>query len=1180
MREVREGFKGCTLPYSFENRVLFVREGEFNPPDLIKPKRVEAPHRLPGERKGSKEQQRVEAAMRHLGYKIGEWDTSIPAHNVDHAFQKAMRTPAANLSYNDWRNQQVRNANMRSSMRRQELVRRVMDTALLRLRDTWFCREDPLKRKWDELVKNGCIKEVIPLHHAQSRTWLQKNWANVGVLSAAFFTASSPVNDLCAYYGEEVAFFFAFVEHYNRWLILPAFFGTIIFMYQVSMEPETLDSDALVTYMILISGWATIFLEVWARKQNVLAHLWGVMHIETEDTVRSQFKGETRYNHWISGYESDETKDSFRKRPWSIVNLIFWLGLLFAFQINMTLYKSAFKDDVGDNPGWFGGGVLSISIVTITMQEIFAASYEAVAKWLTRQENFKTESAHTAALGLKLIAFQIANYYLVLMLTAFYGENGTPCIVSSHDKLLFEQCTELEITGYEIPEPGCLAIITPRSEGGVSKVQKERLQSFIDQTVRGMTADEMRNSAYKCINGTTMKDLFLTFFALFIFRLMVGLFRHAVWAPLKTKARLAEEDLKMRASLKSKAIERLTRAKLFINQNHNDAVQKIQDSAPVSKQDMLSKKLAAVASSEEEERNRIFELTRSRGIFGFFQKVKNWLEERKRLRLGEQEAAEAAQHMVIGAIPSHEGLPALDISPQEKMKNEMEKALRTISFDHSEPGRESKRSHHNTFHEFNRVVVQFGYIGYFSGAFPAATLLAWLYNINEVRIEARKMVNYCKRPLVFRVKRVLVWVTALNFVAYTGMIVNILMLGLSSFSLRKLLQQTETDSTFTYFPHLHERGSVDLSANIVEEETSGAAGSALSKPVQKEWGMLSEMSDRGRDFEGRVEMLWCMIAMEHALFFVKLLVATVISDVPGWVKEAQMGIKQFRRKKELEKAFQFNDEDDSGLDVGIISGAMAVDLKSAIEQANIDKTMLEMELPPKERAAKPQRILSLESILLRQLKVDERGLPLMLDEAVQKHNKQVVATESAKRNLASGKSGSVREQDIAFHQKASDLVRTPLAEVTVHVVEAVRPHTFQIETLADDNFLYVTLSIASQEEYAGTTARTAMCEARPNLSFAPVSVEVYHYPAELKVELLSWAGAGAAPRTVAATSVFVTASPFDVDSSSFTIRLDTPQDHWYAFPIALHIYKSPVFSSVRCPDNNGLQVVSRVGHRI
>ena len=27
--QVREGFKGCTLPYSFDNRVLFVREGEF-----------------------------------------------------------------------------------------------------------------------------------------------------------------------------------------------------------------------------------------------------------------------------------------------------------------------------------------------------------------------------------------------------------------------------------------------------------------------------------------------------------------------------------------------------------------------------------------------------------------------------------------------------------------------------------------------------------------------------------------------------------------------------------------------------------------------------------------------------------------------------------------------------------------------------------------------------------------------------------------------------------------------------------------------------------------------------------------------------------------------------------------------------------------------------------------------
>ena len=112
MREVREVFKGCTLPYSFEDRALFVREGEFNSPDLIKPKRVEIVSRCPGQKKGSAGLVRVEQTMRRLGYKVGEWDTSIQAHKVDHAFHKRMRTAEAHMSYTDWRNQIVRSIRM------------------------------------------------------------------------------------------------------------------------------------------------------------------------------------------------------------------------------------------------------------------------------------------------------------------------------------------------------------------------------------------------------------------------------------------------------------------------------------------------------------------------------------------------------------------------------------------------------------------------------------------------------------------------------------------------------------------------------------------------------------------------------------------------------------------------------------------------------------------------------------------------------------------------------------------------------------------------------------------------------------------------------------------------------------------------------------------------------------
>jgi hypothetical protein len=63
-------------------------------------------------------------------------------------------------------------------------------------------------------------------------------------------------------------------------------------------------------------------------------------------------------------------------------------------------------------------------LVSFAVQEILATSYNYLAERITERENWKTEASHTGALGLKLVAFQIFNYYVVLLFTAFYGEGG------------------------------------------------------------------------------------------------------------------------------------------------------------------------------------------------------------------------------------------------------------------------------------------------------------------------------------------------------------------------------------------------------------------------------------------------------------------------------------------------------------------------------------------------------------------------------------------------------------------------------------------------------------------------------------------------------------------------------------------------------------------------------------
>lgn len=280
--------------------------------------------------------------------------------------------------------------------------------------------------------------------------------------------------------------------------------------------------------------------------------------------------------------------------------------------------------------------------------------------------------------------------------------------------------------------------------------------------------------------------------------------------------------------------------------------------------------------------------------------------------------------------------------------------------------------------------------------------------------------------------------------------------------------------------------------------------------------------------------------MEHGLFLVKLMISAFISDVPDWIDTAQTGIKQYRMKKRLEKAFAFQEDEDAGLDLGILAGDFAAELKACVEQADIAKVLMEMELPPRERVAQHQRILSLQSILLRQLRVDEKGLPLQLDEAVKKETAQHSAREKAKSRMTLGLSSRSLHvssdpqgdnEDEMFQSAAAAALREPaLAEMSVCVVEAVRPHSFKTNATADDHFLYVTFAIKN-EERAGAKARTSMCEARPNISFAPVSIQVYQFPAELKLELLSWAGDKRPPNKVATTSIFITCSPFDVDTT-------------------------------------------------
>lgn len=93
---------------------------------------------------------------------------------------------------------------------------------------------ETLKREFDfeKLKKNGVIQEHFPVHMLMRNriyvAWCEyRNRLSWGMFYGSFIENLQPLNVIKDYYGEKMGFYFAWLIHYNGWLIPPMIVGTI-----------------------------------------------------------------------------------------------------------------------------------------------------------------------------------------------------------------------------------------------------------------------------------------------------------------------------------------------------------------------------------------------------------------------------------------------------------------------------------------------------------------------------------------------------------------------------------------------------------------------------------------------------------------------------------------------------------------------------------------------------------------------------------------------------------------------------------------------------------------------------------------------------------------------------------------------------------------------------------------
>ena len=101
---------------------------------------------------------------------------------------------------------------------------------------------------------------------------------------------------------------------------------------------------------------------------------------------------------------------------------------------------------------------------------------------------------------------------------------------------------------------------------------------------------------------------------------------------------------------------------------------------------------------------------------------------------------------------------------------------------------------YDTFEDYTEMLIQFGYVSFFSMVFPLAPLFALLNNVLELRCDGFKLLWCKQRPIAKRAGGIGVWLTVLNIMSVIAVVTNFAHLAFTSKEVRLFFTERGFDA--------------------------------------------------------------------------------------------------------------------------------------------------------------------------------------------------------------------------------------------------------------------------------------------------------------------------------------------------------------------------------------------------
>jgi hypothetical protein len=297
------------------------------------------------------------------------------------------------------------------------------------------------------LTRCGAVSAVCPLHAEEGSHSAQGAstgggssgrralWHRVCWQTWPLSPSSLPVHELRSYYGEQIAFYFAWLDFVSRMLLLPSVLA--VWVWATRRQHEDVDNDVESAYYSLFMVlWGFVLLVAWRREANGLACSWDTLDLSHSEELNPSFHGELRRSK-VTGEDERHYESHWRwllHYPVSALVTLVMLGMAFAIMslsLNLQGYvQPASPIFVGSlaahsEPGAAFDAKHSVKSLVPVLLHTFVimllnTSYRHVAGWLTHQENHQWRHEFEASLIYKRFLFEAFDCYIALFYVAFY----------------------------------------------------------------------------------------------------------------------------------------------------------------------------------------------------------------------------------------------------------------------------------------------------------------------------------------------------------------------------------------------------------------------------------------------------------------------------------------------------------------------------------------------------------------------------------------------------------------------------------------------------------------------------------------------------------------------------------------------------------------------------------------